>query len=46
MKLNQNRFKGLGHIERTKNTRVNPLTLSLGSWVMWSAHRLTKRNIE
>ena len=30
-----------------KNSRVNPLTLtlSLGSWVMCSAHRLTKRNI-
>ena len=34
-------------MERTRNSRVNPMTLSssLGSWVMCSAHNLTKRNI-
>ena len=33
-------------MEQTRSSRViNPLTLSLGSWVMCSAHRLTKRKI-
>ena len=47
MKFSENGLKGSGDMELTQNTRVNPLTvtLSLGSWVMCSAHRLTKRNI-
>ena len=47
MKYRENRSKGPGDMERTLNSRVNPLTvtLSLGSWVMCSTHRLTKRNI-
>ena len=36
-------------MEWTQISRVNPMTLicdlSLGSWVMCSAHRLTERNI-
>ena len=43
--FNENPLKGSGDMVRTRNSRVNPLTLSLGSWVMCSAHRLTKRNI-
>ena len=33
-------------MEGTRNSRVNPLPLSLsvGSWVMCPAHRVTKRN--
>ena len=40
-------LKGSRDMEQTINSRVNPLTLtfSLGSWVMCSAHCLTKRNI-
>ena len=45
MKFHENRLKGSGDMEQTRNSRVNPLTLSLGSWVMRSAHRLTKRKI-
>ena len=47
MKFNENRLKGSGDIEQTRNSRINPLTLtlSLNSWVMFCAHRLTKRNI-
>ena len=45
MKFNENCLKGSREMERTQNSRVNPLTLSLGSWVMCSAHCLTKRNI-
>ena len=45
VKFNKNCPKGLGDMERTRNSRVNPLTLSLGSWVMCSAHRLTERKI-
>ena len=44
MKFNENRPKGSGDLERTQNSKVNPLTLSLGSLVMCSAHRLTERN--
>ena len=44
VKFNENRPKGSGDMERAQNSRVNPLTLSLGSWVMCSAHRLTERN--
>ena len=29
----------------TRNSRVNPLTLSLCSWVMGSTHCLTEKNI-
>ena len=28
MKFNENRFKGSGDMERTRNSRVNPLTLT------------------
>ena len=48
--FHENRSKGSGDMERTRNSRVNPLTLtcdltlSLGSWVLVSADRLTKRN--
>ena len=51
MKFNDNRLKGSGDMERTQNSRVNPLTVtltltwSLGSWVMCSALCLTTRNI-
>ena len=45
MKVNENRLKYSGDMEWTQNSRVNPLTLSLGSWDMSSAHRHTKRNI-
>ena len=51
VKYYENRSKGSGDMEQKRNSRVNPLTLtvtltlSLGSWVMCSAHRLTKRNI-
>ena len=47
MKYYENRSKESGDMEGTQNSRVNPLTLtlSLGSWVMCSVHRLTKRNI-
>ena len=47
MKFNENRLKVSGDMERTQNSRVNPVTLplSLGSWVMCPVHRLTKRNI-
>ena len=52
MKFHENRLKGSRNMERTRKSRVNPLTLtcdlvfSLGSWVICSAHRLTKRNIQ
>ena len=42
MKFHENGSKGSGDMERTRNSRVNPLTLSLGSWVMCSAHRRTE----
>ena len=42
---NENRQKGSGDMEWTSNSRVNPSTLSLGSWVMCSAHHLTEQNI-
>ena len=47
VKLNENRLKGSGDMKRTQISRVNALTLTfcLGSWVMCSAHRPTKRNI-
>ena len=47
MKFNENRLIGSGDMEQTRNSRVNPLTLtlSLGSWVMCSAHPFTKRNM-
>ena len=45
MKFNENRSKGSGDKQWTRNSRVNPMTLSLGSWVMSSAHCLTERNI-
>ena len=49
MKLNENRSMDLGDLDQTRNSRVNPLTLtltlSLGSWVMSSAHHLTERYI-
>ena len=47
MKFHENRSNGSGDMEHPQNSRVNPLTLtlSLGSWVMCSAHRLAKRNI-
>ena len=47
IKIYENRPKGSGDKERTRNSRVNPLTLTLnlGSWVMCSANRLTERNI-
>ena len=32
-------------MEWTRNSRVNPFLLSLGRWVMCSAHRFTERNI-
>ena len=44
-RVNEDRFKGSGDTERTRNSRVNPLNLSLGSRGMCSAHRLTERNI-
>ena len=46
MKFNKNRLKSLGDMKWTRNARVNPLTLSLSSWAMCSAHRLTERNIK
>ena len=47
MKYHENRSKGSGDMEWTRHSRVNPLTLTLnlGSLVMCSALRLTKRNI-
>ena len=45
VKFNENRLNGSGVKEWTQNSRVNPLTSSLGSWVMCSANRLTERNI-
>ena len=47
MKYHENLSKGSGDMEQTQNSRVDLLTLNfgLGSWVMCSAHRLTKRNI-
>ena len=51
MKFNENRTKDSGDMEQTRNSRVNPYTLtvtmtfSLGSWVMCSAHCLTEMNI-
>ena len=45
MKFHENLSKGSGDMERTRNSRVNPLTLSLGSWVICFAHRLTKSKI-
>ena len=30
MKFNENRLKGSGDMERTLNSRVNPLTLTCG----------------
>ena len=42
VKCHENRSKGSGDMERTRNSRVNLLTLTfiLGSWVMCFAHRL------
>ena len=34
MKFNENRLKSSGDMERTRNSRVNPLTLTL-SLVSW-----------
>ena len=45
VKLNENHQKGSGDMEQTWNSSVNPLTFSLGSEVMCSAHHLTKRYI-
>ena len=51
MKFNENRSKGSGDMERTQISRVKPMTLkpdlesSLGSSIMDSDHRFTKRNI-
>ena len=46
VKFNGRRPKGSGDMERTRNSRVNPLTLSQGSWIMCSALvSLTERNI-
>ena len=50
VKFNENCPKGSGDMEWTRNSRVNLLTwtcdqVSLGSWVMCSAHRHTERNI-
>ena len=32
--FNENRPKGFGGMERTRNSSVNHLTLNLGTWVM------------
>ena len=49
VKMNENRLKGSGDMELTRNSRVNPftltLTLSLGSWVMRFVQCFTMRNI-
>ena len=45
MKFNENHSKGSRDMVWTQNSRVNPLTLSLGSWAMCSAHCLSERNI-
>ena len=49
MKFNENHSKGSRDMDRTRNSRINPMTLncdpSQHSRVMGSAHRLTVRNI-
>ena len=47
MKFNKNCTKGSGDMEWTQISSVNSMTLtvSLGSWVICSAHHLTERNI-
>ena len=43
MKFSENRPKDSGDRERTRNSRLK--TLSLGSWVMCTAHCLPESNI-
>ena len=45
MKFNENHSTESGNMERTQNSRVNPMTLSLCSLVDGSAHCLTERII-
>ena len=45
LKFNENRPMGYRDMERTQNSRVNPLTLSLGSWVMCSAHLPSEKHL-
>ena len=47
MKFHENRSKSSGDMEWTRNSSLNPLTLTLspGSWVMCYVRCFTKRNI-
>ena len=45
MKCNENSSKGSGGMEQTRNSRINPITLSQHSQVMGSALCLTEINI-